>query len=161
MQSDVTLTRPSSTVVVLNVAALFIGCLESCWTVTGSIWTPAELSTWRLGSCWTLLFDCSWAVLLMTLLLEYFGECTFRVTVLLEYLDCEFSTCSFHLFYNSLVFNPILLSFGRDCFLPSQQFLTHFSFAACVIGWNNWFFDCAKLLCKFNELSFISHSIDF
>jgi len=27
-------------------------------------------------------------VFLMTLLLEYFGECTIRVTVLLEYLDC-------------------------------------------------------------------------
>ena len=49
----------------------------------------------------------------MTLLLEFFYECTIRVTVLLEYLDRLFSICSCHLFYNSLVFNCFVLSFGR------------------------------------------------
>jgi len=55
---------------------------------------------------------------IMTILLEYFfGECTIRMTVLLEYLNRVLSMCGCHLFYNSLVFNPILLSFGRGFLL--------------------------------------------
>ena len=39
-----------------------------------------EMSTGWLDSGWTSWFDCSWAVILLTLLLEYFGECTIMVT---------------------------------------------------------------------------------
>ena len=87
------------------------------WTVCRCDFTLAELSIGWLDSGWTWRFDCSWAVFSVTLLLEYFGECTIRVTVLLEYLDHAFSICGCLLFYNSLIFNPILLSFGRGSFL--------------------------------------------
>ena len=57
----------------------------------------------------------------MTLLLEYLDECTVRVTVLLEYLDCTFSICGIKipcvLFYDSLICNPILLSLNKGYLL--------------------------------------------
>ena len=60
---------------------------------------------------WTVTgwFDCSRAVFLVTLLLEYFGECTIGVTVLLEYLDCAFLLCSCFLFCNLLIFIQFFL----------------------------------------------------
>ena len=45
---------------------------------------PCHSTGW-CDSGWTSKFDCSWAVVLVTLLLEYFDECTIRVTVLLDY----------------------------------------------------------------------------
>ena len=50
-------------------------------------------------------------------LLDNFGECTIRVTVLLEYIDHAFSIGGCHLFYILPIFNPIHLSVGRDSFL--------------------------------------------
>ena len=78
---------------------------------------------------WT---DCSWTVFLVTLLLEYLGECTIRVTVSLEYLDRAFSAFGCLLFYNSLIFNSILLSFGKDllCLFHLHNL---FLWAVCVI----------------------------
>ena len=76
----------------------------------------------------------------MTLPLEYFGECTIRVTVLLEYLDRTFFICGCHLFYNSLVFDPILLSFCRGSFLCLVHLHSNFQLiplcSLCDIGGN-------------------------
>ena len=47
-------------------------------------------------------------------ILEYFN---WRVTVLLKHLHRAFSICSCLLLYNSLIFNSILLSFGKSRFL--------------------------------------------
>ena len=49
------------------------------------------------------------AAFLVTLLLEYLSKCTIRVTVMLEYLSID--GCL--LFYDSLIFNSILLPFGK------------------------------------------------
>ena len=53
----------------------------------------------------------------MTLLLEYFGEWIIGITILLEYLDLTFSICGCLLFYNSLIFNLVLLYFGKGSLL--------------------------------------------
>ena len=76
--------------------------------------TPAEMCAGWLDSAW---FDFSWAAFLVTLLLEYFGECTIKFTVLLEYLHRAFSICGCLLFYNSLIFHPIPLSFSGSSIL--------------------------------------------
>ena len=55
------------------------------------------------------------------------------MTVLLEYLDSAYSTCSWHLFYN---FNPILLSLVGILSYAYSSFTAIFNsflFAACVI----------------------------
>ena len=68
--------------------------------------------------CWTtyavigLKLNCQWLFYYSIL-----GECTIRVTVLLEYLYCAFSICGCLLLYNSLIFNSILIYFGKSFFL--------------------------------------------
>ena len=69
----------------------------------------------------------------MTLFLEYFGECTIRVTVLLEYLNHTFSICGCHLFYNSLIFHPILFYFGKGSLVHFHGNFQLFLLAVCVI----------------------------
>jgi len=58
------------------------------------------------------------------------------MTVLLKYLDRAFSIYGCHLFYNSLIFNPILLPVGRGSFLCLVHLHSNFQlilFAICVI----------------------------
>ena len=81
--------------VVLNVAELSQALAD--------LYAGVILLFW-FDSGWTLWFDCSWAVFLLTLLLEYFGECSIKVTVLLKYLNHAFSICGCHLFYTLLIF---------------------------------------------------------
>ena len=75
----------------------------------------------------TLVEPCDFLVaeltFLVTLLLEYFGECIIRVTILFEYLDRAFSIC---LFYNSLIFNLIFPSFVKVSFLCLVQLYSIF-----------------------------------
>ena len=69
---------------------------------------------------------------IMTLLLEYFGECTIRVTACsIRVSRSHISICDCLLFCNLLILDPILLSFGKDYFAmpspPTHQFSTRFS----------------------------------
>ena len=41
-------------------------------------------------------------------------ECSNRVTVLLEYLDCALATCNWISHYNSVAFTLILLCYSMD-----------------------------------------------
>ena len=79
-------------------------------------------------------------LVLVTLLLEYSGKCTIRMTVPSEYPDHAFSICGCHLFYNSLVFNPIVLSFGRGSLLCLVHLHSNFQLiplcSLCDIGGN-------------------------
>ena len=72
----------------------------------------------------------------MILLLEYIScECTIRVTVLLDYLDRAFSICSYLLFYNLLILDPILLSFGKDNLLCLIHLHSNFQLVpSCCLG---------------------------
>ena len=75
------------------------------------------------------------AVFLVTILLVYFGKCTNRVTVLLKYLDRAFSICGCLMLYNSLTFNLILLSFGKDSFLCLFHLHSNFQLIPpCIIA---------------------------
>jgi len=89
----------------------------------------------------TSLFDCGLTLaelyddlveveLPVTLLLKYFrlGECTIRVTVLLEHLNCTFCIFGCTLLNNSLIFNLILLSFGKSCLLWLVHLSSSFQF---------------------------------
>ena len=127
----------------LSLIELYTGCRKCCWTVTGSSrticrydFTLVELSTDWLDSGWTSWFDCSWAIFLVTPSIRVFNEYTIRVTVLLEYLDRTFSACGCNLFYNLLIFNPILLSCSRGSFLCLVHIHSNFYsllIAVCVI----------------------------
>jgi len=64
----------------------------------------------------------------MTLLLVYFGECTIRVIVLLEYLDHAFSIYGGLLFYNSF-----FIFFDMGSFLCLVHLHNSFLQAVCVI----------------------------
>ena len=61
-----------------------------------------------------------------------------KTILLLEYLGRVFFTCGCHLFYNSLIFNPILLSFGRGSFLCLVHLHSNFQLtplcSLCDIG---------------------------
>ena len=61
------------------------------------------------------------------LLLEYFDECTIKVTVLLEYLNNVFSICGCILLHthNSLIFNSIVSS-SKGSFLYIVHFYSIF-----------------------------------
>jgi len=124
-------------------------CLECCWTVTGSSWTIAGVILLLLNcqlvdltlveshdliAASSLLGDSSIRV--------FWWIHSMRLTVLLEYLDCTFLICGCHLFYYLLIFNPILLSFGRGSFLCLVTFTAIFnSLLTAVWGvGNNWNF---------------------
>ena len=126
---------------------------ESCWSVTGSSWTVckvilllAELSTGRLDSGGILRFDCSWTVFLVTLLLEYFGECTIRVTVLFLYFGMGSLPCLVHLYsnFNSFLFAVCVILADTIDILITQNRLRNF-----YQGW-------VKL-----HISYFSYLIDF
>ena len=89
----------------------------------------------------------------MALLLEHFGECTIRVTVLLKYLDHVFSICGCLLFYNSLIFACILLSFGRGSFLSLVHLHSNLKLIPpcnlCDIDGNLEFLNCARSMVHF------------
>ena len=90
--------------------------------------TLSELSTGWLASGWTLWFDCSWVVFLVILLLEYFSDCTIRMTVLLEYLDHAF------LYVVAICFITHWYFFGRGSFLCLVHLhRTSFLFVVCVM----------------------------
>ena len=78
---------------------------------------------------------------LVILLLEYFVNALIGVTVLLEYLDRIFSICGCLLFYNLLILDPILLSFGKDYLLYLVHLYSNFqlvpSCCLCDIGGNS------------------------
>ena len=96
----------------------------------------------------------------MTLLLEYFGKWIIGITILLEYLDLTFSICGCLLFYNSLVFNPILLSFDKSSFLCLVHLYSNFQLIPpCSLAKTLDFFQLHKIDCAiFTKvgLSFIS-----
>ena len=144
------------------------GWFYSSWTVFWLSWMLLNCQTlaepyagWFYFNCyaywvtwlwWNLMI---WAVFLVTLLLEHFGECTIRETVLLEYLDRLFGCL---LFYNSLIFHPILLSFGKHSFLCLVHLHSNFQLfppcGLCDIGKNSY----AKSITQFFNnvgLSFI------
>ena len=98
-------------------------------------------------------------------ILEYF---IWRVTVLLEHLDCAFSICSCLLLYNLLIFNYILLSIGKSRFLwlfhlPSK-FKIILPCCLCDIG---DFLNTQYLSCNYHQawvrlhISVVSYTIDF
>ena len=173
------------------------GCLKSCLTVTGSSYTIcrvillycilvvlnlAEVSQalaeqyaeW-LYSSWTVYWvtwlwwiDCSWAVFLMTFLLEHFGECTIRVTVLLEYLDHAFlyvvAFCFITHWSYILFFFPLLGAFSY----AYSTLTTIFNFVVCMVfaktlnflitqNWSRNFYQGWVRL----HISAVSYSIDF
>jgi len=102
-------------------------------------WATPFLTAWLLLCRFHFFAFQSWTACLYQSIL---GKCTVKVTVLLEYLDRVFSICGYLLLYNSLIFIPNFLSFGKSFSMvspPSQQFLNHFSM------WFVWYCDFFKL----------------
>jgi len=103
-------------------------------------------------------------VFLVTLLLEYFGECTIRVTVLLEYLSQShiFYMWGYLLFYNSLIFNSFLLSFCKGSLLCLVHLHSNFQLipprSSCDIGIN---FDFFFKLWKINQVVITKVGLSF
>jgi len=101
---------------------------------------------------------------------EYLGECTIRVTVLLEYLDHTFSICGCLLDYHSLIF---LLFFGKGYSLCLLHLHNNFQLipphSLCDIGGIETldFFITQDRSCNFYQgrvklhISVVSYPIDF
>jgi len=119
-----------------GVILLLLNCLLVGLTlVEPNDMIAAELSSWWLFYWW----------------IHYYT--VYRVTVLLECLDCGFSVCGCHLFYNLLIFNPILLSFGRGYFLCLVHIYSNFQLtphcSLCDIDRNSWFLNYAISIAQF------------
>ena len=84
----------------------------------------------------------------MVLLLEYFGECTDR-SIIVSQLHIFYVL----LFYNTLIFDPTLLSFGKGSFLCLVHLHSHFHLISpcslCDIGGNPWFFCKSFVVCVY------------